>query len=200
MATTTTSDLSKGKSIVLMGVSGCGKSTIGSMLAKVVDCSSFIDADDFHTQANKEKMQQGIPITHEDRMPWLQLLRNVLRESLLSGKTVILACSSLKKEYREILRSADPNYQPAGGTTTNAYATCMVKFIFLDAGAQVIAARLQNRAAQGTHFVPPTLLQSQFDLLQIDDCEGILKVDATPTAQLIVSKIQSLLPSLLSQD
>ncbi|GLT95322.1 hypothetical protein SLE2022_130110 [Rubroshorea leprosula] len=180
------SDL-KGKAIVLMGVCGSGKSTIGVMLAKVLNCS-FLDADDFHSVANKEKMRQGIPISNEERIPWLRTLRDALEESLLSGKTVILACSALQKQYREILRSADPNYAPGSHAS-------LVKFILLDVEAEVIAVRLHKRAAEGTHFMPHTLLQSQLDLLQIDDSEGIVKVDATPSPEVIVSKMQSVLLS-----
>ncbi|KAM2199927.1 hypothetical protein ACFX1X_002310 [Malus domestica] len=101
--------LGGGIAVVIMGVSGAGKSTIGEMLARETN-SSFIDADDFHPQSNKEKMRKGIPLTEEDRMPWLEKLRNGVRDKLLGGGTVILGCSALQKRYREILRSADPNY------------------------------------------------------------------------------------------
>ncbi|KAJ8771292.1 hypothetical protein K2173_026469 [Erythroxylum novogranatense] len=174
-----------GKAVVIMGVCGAGKSTTGEMLANVFNCD-FIDADDFHPQSNKEKMRQGIPLSEEDRIPWLEVIRGALMEVLTSGKTGVLACSSLQKQYREILRSADPNYQ------YGSYA-CSVMFVLLDASVEVLSERLNRRAAEGKHFMPANLLQSQLELLQIDECEGILKVDATLNPQEIVKSIQEFL-------
>ncbi|WOG92713.1 hypothetical protein DCAR_0311988 [Daucus carota subsp. sativus] len=168
----------KGIAIVIMGVSGAGKSTIGKMLAEAINCS-FLDADDYHSQSNKEKMKKGIPLSEEDRIPWLETLRDCLRTSLVGGKSVVLGCSALQKHYRDILRSADPNYRPS------CYA-CAVKFILLNVQADVLAARLEKRAAEGKHFMPLKLLQSQLDLLQIDSSEGIYEVDATQSPETIV--------------
>ncbi|KAH7571459.1 hypothetical protein ACOSP7_014067 [Xanthoceras sorbifolium] len=178
------SDLN-GKVIVIMGVSGAGKSTVGGTLARVLNCD-FLDADDFHPQSNKEKMRQGIPLSEEDRIPWLETLRDSLRERIISGKTVVLGCSALQKQYREILRSADSSYQ------FGSYAN-PVKFILLDTPVEVLAARLEERAAKGKHFMPTALLQSQLDLLQIDDSEGIYKVDATLSPEAIVTCLHTLI-------
>ncbi|MBA0686565.1 hypothetical protein Goari_014163 [Gossypium aridum] len=107
-------------------------------------------------------MSQGIPLSDEDRIPWLETLRGVLKDKLDNGKTVILGCSSLQKHYREILRSADAEY------VHGSYAST-VQFVLLDAKADVLAARLEKRAAEGKHFMPATLLQSQLESLHIDE-------------------------------
>ncbi|XP_009790941.1 gluconokinase-like [Nicotiana tabacum] len=173
----------KGKAIVLMGVSGAGKSTIGQMLGRAVN-GRFLDADDYHSESNKEKMRNGIPLADEDRVPWLETLRDVLRRGLADNEVPILACSALQKRYREILRSADPNYEPG------SYAS-VVKFVLLDVGAEVLAARLEKRAAEGKHFMPAKLLQTQLDLLQIDEAEGVFKIDATLDPDNIVKIVQT---------
>ncbi|KAI4358036.1 hypothetical protein L6164_001946 [Bauhinia variegata] len=171
-----------GTAIIIMGVSGAGKTTIGQMLSKEMKYK-YLDADDFHPQSNKEKMSMGIPLSDEDRIPWLETQRDVLREHLINKMGLILSCSALKKQYREILRSADPNYKRG----SNASA---VNFVLLDAPAEVLTTRLKERAAEGSHFMPASLLQSQLDLLQIDDSEGIFRVDATSSPQAIVNNIQ----------
>lgn len=136
-------------------------------------------------------MKAGIPLSDEDRIPWLETLRDTLRVSLINSKTVILGCSALQKHYREILRCADPDYIPG------SYASD-VKFVLLNVGVELLAARLEKRAAEGKHFMPAKLLQSQLELLQIDESEGILEVDASLDPQETLKTVQSLvMPSSL---
>ncbi|CAL5050483.1 unnamed protein product [Urochloa decumbens] len=168
-----------GLAIVIMGVSGCGKSTVAALLAEALGCS-FIEADDYHSQANKAKMSKGIPLSDADRTPWLESLRDAIRDRLDGGEDVAVSCSALQLKYREILRAADKSYQPG------YYAACRVKFVCLRASAEVITDRMQRRSSEGKHFMPASLLQSQLDLLQIDAAEGITEVDATMRAGDIV--------------
>lgn len=135
-------------------------------------------------------MKAGIPLTDEDRFPWLETLRDALRVSLVNGETVVLGCSALQKHYRQILRCADPDYVPAAASCVS----CAVNFVLLNVDAEVLAARLEKRAA---HFMPAKLLQSQLDLLQIDESEGILKVDASLHPHQTLKAIQALLSSSL---
>lgn len=172
--------------VVIMGVSGAGKTTIGQKLEKEIKYK-YLDADDFHSQSNKEKMRMGIPLTDEDRMPWLESLRDAIKEFLINKKGLVLGCSALKEQYREILRSGDPDYR------LQSYASA-VNFILLDAPAEVLIARLNKRAAEGKHYMPASLLQSQLDLLNIDESEGILKVDATLSPESIVNTIKEMHP------
>ncbi|KAK1286399.1 hypothetical protein QJS10_CPB20g01136 [Acorus calamus] len=173
----------KGLAIVIMGVSGSGKSTVAALLAKNLGCG-FLEADDFHPQSNKEKMGKGIPLTDEDRTPWLESLKNATREKILNGETVVLTCSALQKRYRDVLRASDPDYE-AGNYD------CRVKFVCLTASKEVIFARVERRAKEGKHFMPPELLQSQLDLLQVDKSERVIMVDATDSPDSVVYIIQA---------
>jgi len=118
-------------------------------------------------------MRNGIPLSDKDRVPWLEALRDAIRKKTSNDETVVLTCSALQVRYREILRSADPNYKP--GDCNN----CRVKFVCLKAPREVIADRIRRRSEEGKHFMPASLLQSQLDLLQFDEAEGITMVDAT---------------------
>lgn len=129
---------------VLMGVSGCGKSSVGE--AAAARCGmTFIDGDDLHPQANIDKMASGEPLTDADREPWLEQVGQTLAETQGS---VIIGCSALKRAYRDIIRT---------------HADAPVHFLHLDAPKEVLAARVQNRPG---HFMPPALLDSQFAALE----------------------------------
>ena len=125
-----------------MGVAGCGKTTIGSKLARSLGVL-FLDADDFHPEANLKKMSSGIPLDDSDRIPWLESLREELR----SNRGCVLACSALKQNYRSMLEDADRN----------------TRFIMLDISKETARRRLLSRA---NHFMPETLIDSQFDSLE----------------------------------
>ena len=127
---------------IVMGVAGCGKTTIGSKLARSLGVL-FLDADDFHPEANLKKMSSGIPLDDLDRIPWLESLR----EGLRSNRGCVLACSALKQNYRSMLEDADRN----------------TRFIMLDISKETARRRLLSRA---NHFMPETLIDSQFDSLE----------------------------------
>jgi gluconokinase len=132
--------------IVLMGVSGCGKSTTGTRLSKILGWP-FRDADTFHPPGNIAKMSQGLPLTDEDRWPWLAAIAQWIGEQLTAGQSAIVSCSGLKRAYRR---------QIAGGRTG-------VQFVHLKGSMELIAERLGRRRR---HFMPSSLLQSQFDALE----------------------------------
>lgn len=129
-----------------MGVSGSGKSTVGRMVAERAGCR-FEDADDFHPAANREKMSSGVALDDADRMPWLEALRDHIREVNGRGETLVLACSALKRRYREVLREAGPQ----------------VVFVYLKVSRETLTDRLRKR---DDHFFPAALLESQLETLE----------------------------------
>lgn len=132
-------------------------------------------------------MSKGIPLTDEDRIPWLETLRDAIRTKLEAGETVSITCSALQKRYREILRSADPEYK------SGDYTNCKLKFICLEAPTELLASRITVRSKNEKHFMPVSLLKSQLDLLQIDKAEGIDTVDTRAGLQSSVDSILALL-------
>ena len=134
--------------VVLMGVTGSGKTTIGVLLAERVG-AVFADADDYHPAANKKKMAAGQPLTDEDRQPWLETLNRLMRGWLEAGKSGVLACSALKSKYRTTLAAHTPK-----GT---------VSFVWLDAPRELLAERLAERHHE---FMNPKLLESQLKTLE----------------------------------
>eukprot|EP00468_Gymnochlora_sp_CCMP2014_P012283 CAMPEP_0167752562 /NCGR_PEP_ID=MMETSP0110_2-20121227/7211_1 /TAXON_ID=629695 /ORGANISM="Gymnochlora sp., Strain CCMP2014" /LENGTH=161 /DNA_ID=CAMNT_0007638199 /DNA_START=99 /DNA_END=584 /DNA_ORIENTATION=+ len=155
-----------------MGVSGSGKSTVGLELAKAWK-ADFKDADDFHSQGNKTKMSNGIPLTDGDRLPWLKTLASLVASYALERKQrLVLACSALKKSYRNILRGKLDE-----GVT---------KIVFLDGSQELIAKRLSERK----HFFNSSLLSSQFEALERpDESEKIMKISVENTSKEIVEDI-----------
>jgi gluconokinase len=154
--------------ILVMGVSGSGKSTIGQLLADSLHWE-FADADSFHSPENIEKMRHGIPLNDLDRMPWLLALQQAIQQWLQKNKNMVLACSALKASYRQVLVLDEER----------------VKLVYLKGAFELIQKRLQTRQ---THFMPEKLLKSQFDALQ--EPSGAITVDVSDPAEVIVQKIR----------
>lgn len=152
---------------IVMGVSGSGKSTIGSLLAEKLGVP-FFDADDYHPAQNIKKMNNGIPLTDADRQPWLRQLASQIR-TWNKEKGAVLACSALKRAYRNCLEGAESDN---------------IRFIYLKGSKSEILGRLQNRR---DHYMPPSLLDSQFEALEEPSCALTVSITATP--EQIVSQI-----------
>jgi gluconokinase len=160
--------------VLLMGVSGAGKTTVGKALAECLGCR-FADADDWHPPANVEKMRHGIPLTDEDRWPWLDAVHRALIAWNEAGEDVVLACSALKHSYRERL---------IGGLQTE------VRVVYLRIRPEEGAHRLQVRSG---HYMPASLLASQFEALEEPTAEEALIIDAEQPVERIVGQLSSLL-------
>jgi gluconokinase len=158
--------------VVVMGVSGVGKTTIGSELARRMKCA-FADADDYHSAANKQKMHAGIPLTDEDRLPWLQSLNRLLRGFAARGQNVVLACSALKDSYRSLLQD---------GLT--------ITWVYLKASPEVIRERLRQRHG---HFAGEALLRSQFSTLEEPGNATIVDADR-PVEAVVQDILKRILP------
>jgi gluconokinase len=156
--------------IIMFGVSGAGKTTIGKLLARELGWK-FVEADDFHPAANVDKMRRGVPLSDEDRQPWLEKLRVAVEQLLEASENAVLVCSALKKKYRDRLRVSDE-----------------VKFVFLRGDRNQIANQLRHRHG---HFMNPDLLESQFaDLEEPESSERVLTVDLGPSPEKIVETIE----------
>jgi gluconokinase len=155
--------------LVLMGVTGSGKTTIGKMLAAETGWR-FADADDFHSEANKAKMHAGIPLTDEDRIPWLNSLHQLLLGWYESGISGILGCSALKASYRAMLTPQIPSVN--------------LRFILLEVSRTALEERLKGRR---NHYMNPDLLQSQLETLEVTP--DLMRVDAEGPPQNIVQEI-----------
>lgn len=156
----------------IMGVSGCGKSTIGSLLADELKIP-FYDGDDYHSETNVKKMATGQPLTDNDRMAWLLRLNELALNSLEKG--AIIACSALKESYRRILEA---NLQEN------------VRWIYLSGSFDDVMSRLSHRKG---HFMPAALLKSQFEILEIP--QNAIKVSINLPAEQLVIRILELIKS-----
>jgi gluconokinase len=155
--------------IVLMGVSGVGKTTAGRRLATDLGWP-FYEGDDFHPPENVDKMARGVPLTDADRAPWLDRLQSVIERHLQTGEPAVLACSALKAAYRERLKQGD----------------APVYFVHLKADPALIRARMEVRSG---HYMPPDLLASQFEALE--EPAHALTVDAAAPLEKIVERIRT---------
>ena len=157
--------------VVLMGVSGTGKTEVGTRLAEALG-GIFVEGDDYHPKANVAKMRSGVPLDDADRQPWLETLSREIGGWLDAGRTVVLACSALKQRYRDILKAGRPG----------------VRFVHLKGDADLIRARLQDRRG---HYMPASLLDSQFAALEEPADAITVGIDAPPDA--IVAEIREAL-------
>ncbi|ALX12987.1 MAG: gluconokinase [Burkholderia sp.] len=155
--------------LIAMGVSGAGKSRIGEMLAERLSCT-YTDGDAFHSAANKEKMHQGIPLTDDDRWPWLRTIRAAIEEKQRAGETAVFTCSSLKRSYRDVLRGTDTD----------------VRFVYLKGSFEVLHERLKSRTG---HFFDPSLLKSQLDTLEEPGPDEAIEVSIELTPEQIVDQV-----------
>jgi gluconokinase len=153
--------------IVLMGVSGAGKTTVGRLLAEALG-AEFAEGDAYHPPENIEKMRRGIPLEDEDRWPWLQILVAQIDRWLAAGTTVVLACSALRQSYRDVLAQGRPG----------------VRFVHLEGDRALIRRRLDARRG---HYMPAILLDSQFAALEPP--ADAITVNVTGAPEAIVAEI-----------
>lgn len=153
---------------VVMGVSGCGKTTVGQALAARLGCP-FYDGDDFHPPANVAKMASGVPLNDEDRAPWLARLAGLLKQHEAKGETAVLACSALKQLYREQLRVSPE-----------------VQFVYLAGSFDLIWQRMSQRAH---HYMKADMLRSQFAALEPPAAAEVIHVAIDQAIDAIVDQI-----------
>lgn len=155
--------------VVVMGVSGSGKTTIAEGVAAATGLE-FAEADAFHSPENVAKMEAGTPLTDEDRWPWLRSLAEWMDARADAGTSTIITCSALKRTYRDVLRDGPPS----------------VDFLHLDGPAEVIEARMEGRKG---HFMPTSLLQSQIDTLEaLEADESGIVLDLREPPQVLIDQ------------
>lgn len=161
---------------VVMGVSGCGKSTVGLQLAEALQLP-FLEGDVLHPERNVARMAAGVPLSDEDREGWLQALAERLRQAHAGGTGLVLSCSALKRAYRDTLRSGAPG----------------LRFVFLHGDHGLLAARM---AARTGHYMPLSLLDSQLATLEPPGAdENVQRFDVAERAQDIVAAVLAARPS-----
>jgi gluconokinase len=152
--------------IVVMGVAGSGKTTVGTRLAEAMHCA-YLEGDSLHSPANVEKMSHGIPLTDADRAPWLAAIHARLLDSFRHGESLVVGCSALKRSYRTVLADGVP-----------------ITWVYLKGSPALIRSRLQHRSG---HYMKADMLASQFDALQ--EPSDALIVDVSPPPGVIVERI-----------
>ena len=162
--------------VLIMGVAGAGKSSVGTALAKELGWT-FIDADDYHSAANVAKMEAGIALNDADRQPWLESLAGVIRQTLERGDSAVLACSALKQAYRDVL-----------------LIDRRVRVVYLKSDYATVAERLRTRRG---HYMNPNLLKNQFETLE--EPAGALQIDARLPMDIIVERIRTAIAVWVSE-
>jgi gluconokinase len=176
MAPPTSGSDSPPQHLVVMGVSGVGKSTIAERLSERLGYE-FAEADDFHPAANVAKMTAGVPLDDEDREPWLRALSDWVRQRHQEGRSTVMSCSALRRRYRDVLREGAPD----------------TFFVHLVGDQQLLLDRMGHRR----HFMPPALLQSQFDALEPLACDerGVVVDVTVPPDEVVQKAIEALQPA-----
>jgi len=162
----TSSQKSTFKAVIVMGVSGCGKTTIGSKLAERLEWS-FIESDNFHSEEDVRKMANGIPLTDADRQPWLEKLYALLVECSQKNQPAVMACSALKEKYRQTLSAGLNN----------------IRFVYLKGDYDLIRERMQKRQ----HFMKAEMLKSQFEALE--EPKDALILDISQPSNFLIEEI-----------
>lgn len=165
--------------VIVMGVSGTGKSTVGEAVGEALG-APYIDGDRYHPQANIDKMSRGEPLTDDDRAGWLAELVDLIRDYRERRETVLVGCSALKRRYRDQLRAGDPD----------------LLFLFLDGRFDVILDRMQRRK----HFFSPDMLVSQFDTLEPPGADEAIRVDVDQDFDDVVAASTTALRPCFKQD